>query len=134
MSAIKSIDLLKMNHVMLEEITVQSIQRRLCVFSCILICLLIMEIEFPCHNLFGLPLVNRSHIELFGMLNSKSSLNILSLPLGHLFNIYLILILAENHKPLCRRSHSTVFAFVLQGKPTYIARVFSHFHHIKDIN
>lgn len=68
-SAIKYADFLKMNHNTPEEITVQSIQTMKAFCIQMHLDLFIHHgDEFPCHNLFGLPLVNHQNIlGLFGM-------------------------------------------------------------------
>lgn len=76
MSAINYADLLKMSHIMLEEITVQSIgtinalciQMRRNLFTH-------HRDEFPCHNLFGRPPVSHPHIiGLLGTVNQASTI------------------------------------------------------------
>ncbi len=90
-----------MSRIMLEEITAQSIGtiKALCIhmhrnlFSH-------HGNEFPCHNLFGRPLVSHPHIlGLFGMLDSESGLNSPSQQQIHHCSVCLRLILRENNQP-----------------------------------
>lgn len=98
-SAIKYTDPLKINDIMLAEITVQFIRLwRPCVFRCILIWLLIVEMSFLSQSVWS-STVNYSMLVFGKQGNSKSGHSNSSLQQGQHYNVCLRPILIENNQP-----------------------------------